>query len=182
MEIASLSDIEILTRSQKHPWMFGFLVDRYEEPLLRRSLRILHSREDAEDAVQETFLKIYKYANQFKESDRGSFKSWAYKILTNTCYTHISKKASHSCVQTFDFADLDEISGGHQYAQKESQSYVESILSRIPAKFSRILRLYFFEEKTYEEIANVECISVSATRSRIHRAKKYFKTLALTLT
>ena len=173
----TLSDSEILNKSLKWPWMFGLLVKKYQTPLLRKSLKVLHSKEDAEDAVQETFLKIYKNADKFVERENASFSSWAYKILLNACYDEIKRKKKIQ-VKTMEFADLD-IAGTTEYADTENQSFVESVLVRMPQNLSKFLKLYFLEEKSQKEIAQQEQMSLVAVRSRIHRAKKYFKNIAL---
>ena len=160
--------------------MFGMLVDKYQKAFLRKSFSILRSSEMAEDAVQETFLKIYKYAHTFSEQDNAKFSSWAYKILTNTCYDMSEEKARRqSQVTNMDFADLDTAGFTSEYAGTERVSFVRSILFRIPTNLSRILSLYFFEDKSYEEIAIAEHLSLSAVKSRLHRAKKHFKNLAI---
>lgn len=179
----ALSDVEVLKGSRSQPWMFGMLVDRYQEPFLRKGTYILRSHEAAEDAVQETFLKIYKYADRFVEQENASFQSWAYKILTNTCYSHLSRKIKdHDKVRAVDFADLD-VSGQMDNGERLDQtSFVHSVLSRLSPKLARLLSLYFFEDKSYEEIAVSEDLSLSAVRSGLHRAKKQFKDLAMKIT
>src|SRR3990167_1027444 len=105
---SSLSDARILKDSQSYPWMFGVLVDRHQEAFLRKGYHLLRSHDAAEDAVQETFLKIYKYAHKFSERSNAGFRSWAYKILTNTCYDHASRQAQDaSRMKMMDFGDLD---------------------------------------------------------------------------
>ncbi len=178
-----LTDAQILKDSQNYPWMFGMLVDRYEKAFLRRGKYILHSHEDAQDAVQETFLKIYKYANKFSEREGASFQSWAYKILTNTCYSKASRKAHESLhVKVVDSSDLDVLGSIDGLEEKENASFVTSVLSRLPERLSRLLSLYFFEDKTYEEIALMENMTLSAVRSGLHRAKKQFKNIAIEIT
>ncbi|OHA90837.1 MAG: hypothetical protein A2832_00760 [Candidatus Zambryskibacteria bacterium RIFCSPHIGHO2_01_FULL_44_22b] len=180
MEVTMLSDAEVLKNSQTSPWMFGILVDRYEEAFIRKGEYVLRSREDAEDAVQDTFLKIYKYASKFSERKNASFQSWAYKILTNTCYTHLSKKMKEIArTQMLDFAELDVVNGLDNSEEGNRSSVAQSILLRLPERLSRLLSLYFFEDKSYAEIADVEHISISAVRSGLHRAKKQFKELGV---
>lgn len=177
-----LPDIKILKDSQDYPWMFGMLVDRYQEAFLRKGLGILHSRDDAEDAVQDTFVKIYKNAHKFKKQKNASFRSWAYKILTNTCYDYASQKTLNSGrLMPMDLFDLDNSDRVEISSDKENVSFVQSVLSHLPQRLSRLLSLYFFEDKSYEEIASLEHISLSAVRSGLYRARKQFKDLALTM-
>ena len=175
-----LSDAQILKDSQSYPWMFGMLVDRYQESFLRKASYILRSRDAAEDAVQDTFLKIYKYAHKFSERKNASFSSWTYKILINTCYSHASRQAQEAGrVKVMDWGDLDAVGNTDNSPEKEQASFVQSVLSRLPRHLSRLLSLYFFEERSYEEIAALEDISLSAVRSGLHRAKKQFKNIAV---
>ncbi len=162
--------------------MFGMLVDRYQEVFLRRGFSILHSRDDAEDAVQDTFIKIYKNAHKFEEQKNANFRSWAYKILTNTCYDYASRKyVSFNRFASMDFSDLDVSGNVEFFSDKERASFVRSVLARLPQRLSRLLSLYFFEYKSYEEIAFMEHLSLSAVRSGLYRARKQFKNLALTM-
>ena len=170
--VQPLSDAEILKSSEKAPWMFGVLVDRYQEAFLRKAQYILRSRESAEDAVQDTFLKIYKYSHQFEQRRNANFNSWAYKILTNTCYTYVAKR-------TMEHADMDALGHEDYSIGNEETSLVRSVLARLPANFSHLLSLYFFEDKGYQEIADTEHVSLATVRSGLHRAKKQFKEIAL---
>ena len=182
MDLKKLSDSQVLKNSEESPWMFGVLVDRYERAFLRKSLYILRSREDAEDAVQETFIKIYKNASKFSKCRNASFRSWAYKILVNTSNTKLSRKILEGQrTQMMDFSSLDMETGVEFYTDNNSVSLVQSILSRLPQKLSRLLTLYFFEERSYEEIACIEHLSLSAVRSRLHRARKHFKAIGAKL-
>lgn len=160
--------------------MFGMLVDRYQEAFLRKASYILHSHDTAEDAVQDTFLKIYKYAHKFSEQKNASFSSWIYKILINTCYSHASRQTQEAGrVKVMDLGDLDVVRSTDNSLEKEQTSFVQSVLSRLPCNLSRLLSLYFFEEKSYKEIAVLEHLSLSAVRSGLHRAKKQFKNIAV---
>lgn len=177
-----LSDADILKTSQSYPWMFAVLVDRYEKAFLRRSRSLLSSLDDAEDAVQETFIRIYKYADKFSERDGASFKSWAYRILTNVCLTEAKRRANHQDkLRVMDSADLDVLGGTPESSGLDRASFVESVLRRLPDGPARLLRLFFFEDRTYEDIARIEEMSLSAVRSGLHRAKKQFKKIAIEL-
>jgi len=81
-----------------------------------------------------------------------------------------------------DFIDLDVIGSTDGLLDKERSSFVASVLSRLPERLSRLLSLYFFEDKTYEEIALMEDMTLSAVRSGLHRAKKQFKNIAVEIT
>ena len=170
-----LSDSKILKDSKSSPWMFGMLVDRYQEAFIRKASNILRSTESAEDAVQDTFLKIYKYSHQFQERENANFSSWAYKILTNTCYSYASKR-------TMELGDMDVHGNLDNSIGNEQISLIQSVLSRLPTKFSRLLSLHFLEGKNYQEIATIENISLGTVKSGLYRAKKQFKNVSIEVT
>jgi RNA polymerase sigma-70 factor (ECF subfamily) len=179
--VHTLSDSEILHQSGDRPWMFSMLVDRYQKAFLRRSVKMLGSSESAEDVVADTFLKIYKNAHQFSERRGASFRSWAYKILMNTCYNELARRNKARVVEAYDFADLDVIgegTSGRDFESDDRRSYVRSVLKIMPKSLSHFLELYFFEDKSQKEIALQENMSEIAVRSRIHRAKQSFKDVA----
>lgn len=169
-----MPDIKILLDSKDSPWLFGILVERYQEAFLRKASYILGSQDEAEDAVQDTFLKIYKYGERFQTRENAMFSSWAYKILTNTCYTHLAKRRSESMDLDVE-GELDRNVGNNEV------SLVHSVLERLPKNLSRLLSLRFLEGKNYEEIAVIEHTTLSAVKSGLYRAKKQFKDTALEL-
>lgn len=157
-------------------------MDRYQTLFLRKATSLLRSRDLAEDAVQETFLRIYKHAQGFAEQEGASFRSWAYRILNNTCLTIIERRSQEDQkMRRVDFTELDATGAAEIHHLSDKVSLVQSVLVRLPEKLSRLLKLYFFEEKSYEEIAQAEDISLSAVKSGLHRAKKQFKAIAVDL-
>src|SRR3990167_3562323 len=132
-----IKDEEILTASLNKPALFKILVDRYEEAFLRKALGILRSREEAEDIVQETFVKIYFNAKKFKKIDGIEFKSWAYKILMNTAisrYRKISKKRQAESTNPLDLELASErnLSTEDIVLESETKSLASELLSRLP--------------------------------------------------
>jgi RNA polymerase sigma factor (sigma-70 family) len=176
----NLSDKEILANSRENPRMFGIIVDRYQDAFLRKATGILHSRDLAEDAVQETFLKIYKYAASFKEQKGATAKSWMYRILVNTCCTlYVQKKKERGHVELVDFSETDFASPEEETPEESNRPHIDAMLAKMPDNLSRMLRLYFLEEKSQKEIAKAEGMTLEAVRTRIHRAKKFFRDISI---
>jgi RNA polymerase sigma-70 factor (ECF subfamily) len=174
-----LTDEALLERSLSHPSLFAILIDRYQDAFLRKAEGIIHSREEAEDIVQETFTKIYFNARRFKPVEGASFKSWGYKILMNTTFTHYQKLKKKGAVQL----DLDpEFYEGladpaDRSHEEQMRDYVASFLSRMPAQLARPLSLHFIDEYSQKEIAEMEGTTVSAIKTKIYRAKREFTRL-----
>ena len=176
----NLKDEEILKLSQEDPAYFSFLVDKYKEAFLRAARGITHNLEEAEDIVQETFVKIYRYAANFQKRPGIEFKSWAYRILINTSITHYQKlKKERGNTEYLDpvlynespaFAENKNVA-----LEKDMKEGVAKAIGQMPEHLGRVLKLYFFDDMSYEEIAKKENISMPALKMRIFRAKRVFK-------
>ncbi|MES2994428.1 MAG: RNA polymerase sigma factor [Patescibacteria group bacterium] len=171
------SDEEILRLSRENPDAFAILVTRYEAPFLRKARSILFTKEDAEEIVQDTFTRIYVYADRYKAQEGASFSSWAYAILTRLAFTRYQKLRKHRArTQELDPEVYERIRDESEFLEDLSvRSEVLVALSKLPEAASRVLRLQFIEGKSQEEIALLESSSVSAVKTRVHRAKKLFK-------
>ena len=175
--LADASDEEVLRLSQANPDLFSILVTRYEEAFLRKAKSILYTKEDAEEVVQDTFTRIYVYADRYQPQEGATFSSWAYAILTRLAFTRYQKMRKHRARnQELDPETYERMGEEDGFLEDLSiRSEVLMALSKIPEAASRVLRLQFIEGKSQEEIAAIEGSSVSAVKTRVHRAKKLFK-------
>ena len=176
-------DEEILTASLKKPALFKVLVDRYQEAFIRKAVGILRSQEEAEDIVQETFVKIYLNGKKFKKMDNVEFKSWAYKILVNTAisrYRKISKKWRAESLDPLDLelASEKSLSTENIVLESENKSATAELISHLPKPLARLISLYYIEDKSYKEIAAKESITIPALKMKLFRAKKMLMSLS----
>ena len=179
-----MSDEELLVASIQHPHVFTELLTRYQDAFIRKAQTILHNREDAEDAAQEAFMKIYQYAGRFEQIEGASFKSWGYKILMNTSFTKYQKlKRDRLAIAPFEmeFYEMLPDTEMEQFENQELRDYVMSVFSRMPDSMARVLRLYFLEKRPQKEIADMEGTSVGAIKTRMHRAKIEFRNILNTI-
>ena len=179
----NLKDEEILAAALKKPAYFKILVDRYQRPFLRKALDILRQQEEAEDIVQETFVKIYFNGKKFKKMKDVEFKSWAYKILVNTAisrYRKISRKRQMESTEPLDLelASERDFSTEDTVLAKEAKSITTDLISHLPKPLARLISLYYIEDKYYKEIAKQELITIPALKMRLFRAKKLLKNIA----
>lgn len=172
-----LSDEEILTRSQKEPWIYAVLLDRYQAAFLRKARSIVRNELDAEEVVQDAFTKIYMNADKFKPQEGAKFSSWAYRILMNTAFTRYQKKVKEG--QRFVNIDPEYehmVGDGIEHsALRERTDAVEQVLGRLPGHFVYVLRLHYLERWPHQAIADETGESVGTIKARIHRAKAAFK-------
>lgn len=179
----NLRDEELLKLSIHKPSCFEELVERYQSAFIRKAKTIVGNREEVHDIVQDTFTKIYLNANKFSEQNGGSFKAWGYKILCNTAFTYYQKfKKDAQYTQALDTEILENVLVGDDRETIEKAYFEKEIIvliSQLPRNLSKLLRLHYLEGVPHKEIAAQEGVSVSAIKTRIHRAKKNLKKISI---
>jgi len=178
----ALKDEEILRLTIEDPSYFSILVDRYQIPFVRKALGVVKNKEEAEDIVQETFVKIYKYADNFKKQENIEFKSWAYKILMNTSFTHYQKLKKN--IGNTEYLDPilyeDKLGENNELASlHDARKAVEKVINSMPEHLSRVLKLYYLDDKSYADICKIEKISIPTLKMRLFRAKRLFKKISV---
>lgn len=177
-----LPDDEVLKLSLDDPAHFGIIVDRYREAFMRAARSITRNHDEAEDILQEAFAKIYMNGRRFKKQPGATFKSWAYKILVNTSFTHYQKlkkqqgSVSYLDPVLYDDAIIDE-GASALAANTDNRAIVTKTLEKMPEHLGRVMKLYYLEDKSYDDIAKVESISLTTLKMRLFRAKRLFKKL-----
>ena len=176
-EREDLSDEDLLRASRHDPEQFRELVARYEAPFLRKARTILRSPEDAEEVVQDAFTRIYLYADRYEKQEGATFSSWGYMILTRLAFTRYQKLKKHGARhQELDPEQYERIPEAGTFLERLSvENEVLMALAKLPEAAARVLRLQFLEGKTQEEIADLEGSTVSAVKTRVHRAKRQLK-------
>ncbi len=175
---AVIPDEVILQSSQERPGLFGLLVDRYQAPFLRLAMRVVRDRSEAEDIVQEAFVKIYRYARKFKKGQDRKFSSWAYKIVLNTSITHYHKLRKREWPVPEDMdptADEAHFRFKEAAIDRETEEVVRRVLEMMPEELGSLLKAYYLDDKPYKAIAASENISVGALKMKLFRARKMFK-------
>ncbi len=156
---------------------FGVLVDRYEAKIRRYARKFLYNYQDQEDAVQDVFIKAYQNIQSFRTSER--FSPWIYRIAHNTFLNIIRKKSSEKVTlfdmdQLFGFS-LKDTQEEALREQKEDREILDQCLSELSLKYREILILFYFEEKTYEEISEILHIPKATVGVRLGRGRAQMK-------
>lgn len=172
-----LSDEEVLARSQKEPWIFVVLLERYQDAFLRKARGIIRNEEDAEEIVQDAFTKIYKNADKFEVREGAKFTSWAYRILMNTAFTRYQKRVKEGeRVMNLD-PEFEQLLGEKKEHSgfEERRDALERVMERMPDHFVYVLRLHYLERWSHADIAEETGETVGTIKARIHRAKAAFR-------
>lgn len=176
----SLSDEEVLRLSIRHPDTFSVLVARYEKPFYRRALSVVKVHEDAQEVVQDAFTRIYLFAGRYHLQEGARFSSWAYTILQRVAFTRYQKLKRHNSTIAPLLPEHYEAlpdTCDDAFATLTVRDEVFRVLAQLPEAAARVLRLQFLEGYTQKEIARKEGITVSAIKTRVHRAKKLLGTM-----
>ncbi len=175
--VAKLCDEEILMRSQAQPWLFVVLVDRYQEPFLRKVRGIVYDKRDVEEVVQDAFTKIYVNAHKYEPQNGAKFSSWAYRILLNTAFTRYQKLIKEN--QRFQSIDPEYEQMYGEWAEhsafEERRDGIERVLVRLPEHLAIVLRLHYLENWSQKDIAKETNEKTGTIKARIHRAKEAFR-------
>lgn len=152
---------------------FGTLVERYEGKLKRYGTKFLSDSDDIADLVQDAFIRAYQNIRSFDASLR--FSPWMYRIAHNE-FVSALRKRSRSPVTFLDFDALVahpayDDPAPREREQKEMRQMIDAGLERISAKYREALVLYYLEELSYKEIADVLQVPVSTVGIRLKRGK-----------
>lgn len=171
----AISDEELVHKvRQGDKDVFGELIDRYEAKLTRYIRRFTQQEDDLSDILQTVFIKAYMNLNSFDTS--RSFNSWIYRIAHNESVTYLKKRSN----EKVSFIDFD-IFLPHPFAKEEAdqksleremKELLETSLSKISPKYREVLVLYYFDDLSYQEIAEVLHIPSATVGIRLKRGKE----------
>ena len=171
MEIAP-SAVRDETRQHVEEQTLAALVDQYASTLYRVAFSVLRNTADAEDAVQETFLRVLRHRDSLHEV--RDQRVWLIRIVWNIVLDR--KRRAKTRPETDDIADLarvlpaDGLSAEQRTAAAQHHAHVLACVDQLPAKEREVLALSAFEELSSVEIAGVLGITESSVRSRLFRA------------
>jgi RNA polymerase sigma-70 factor (ECF subfamily) len=171
-----LTDEEIVLMVQKGDLqIFGALIERYQEKIQRYVKRFTPATE-AEDITQTVFLKAFENINSFKINLK--FSSWLYRIAHNELVNYLKKK------KTLPLFDFDVFLPHYHVSQKEMENETDKkieieqfkkCLDKLEPKYKEAVILYYFENLSYQEIANITHSPISTVGVKIKRAKEKLK-------
>lgn len=147
---------------------FGILVDRHYDRCARIAYRILGNHEDAEEAVQDAFLRAFRALSGYE--DRERFVAWVSRIVVNQCRTLRVKTDRHEAM--FSDAADPEYAARHDSAAPSTESWpdLDRALAMLPPEQREAVVLRYTDDLSYEEMARVTGAGESALKMRVQRA------------
>ena len=153
---------------------FAVLVNRYKDIVFTLALKMVKDREEAEEASQDTFIKVYKSLAKFKGESK--FSTWLYKIAYNTCLDRLKKNNRDQFVVAIDEYTVEQIESLNNtldnIEEKERKQMIQDCLLLLPGEDSFLLALYYFEEQSVKEISKIIGITANHVKIRLYRSRK----------
>jgi RNA polymerase sigma-70 factor (ECF subfamily) len=164
--IADLKD------ENKRDLAFHQLVNTYKERLYWHIRKIVLNHEDTDDILQNTFLKVWRSVDKFREE--SSLYTWLYRIATNESITFLNLKKKKNMIQLNDVSEylMDNLMSDPYFDGDEIQLKLQKAIVQLPEKQRIVFNLKYFEEMKYEDMAQVLDTSVGALKASFHHATK----------
>ncbi len=150
---------------------FRLLMQKYKQPVYWHIRRLVVAHDDAQDATQETFVRIFRSFDKFRNDE--SFRSWIFRIATNEALRLIdSRKQEQLSLEANDYEANKIMADDYvDYTHLEAVKLQKAILS-LPTKQQVVFNLRYYDELSYEEIAEVTGSTPSAAKMNFHIAKE----------
>lgn len=185
VNMAELTEKELIAKCKKHDRdAFNILVQSYQSKIINLAYGMLSNQEDAYDAAQEVFIKVYRGMENFEQ--KSSFSTWIYRITVNVCNDILRKRTrtapTVSIYQNSEDEDdrpieiKDSAPTPQEHIEMtETQQLVRDALDELSEEYKAVITLYDLEGLSYDEISAVLKCPVGTIKSRLNRARKILK-------
>lgn len=164
--------IEALLHPKTQQNAFRELVRLYQKPLYYHIRTIVLDHDDADDVLQNTFIKVYQNLSNFKGESK--LYSWMYRIATNEALNFINQKAKKNNVTLEEWQNkaVNNLESDSYYEGDEIQLKLQKAIATLPEKQQLVFKMKYFQELKYEEISEIVETSVGALKASYHLAVK----------
>ncbi len=162
-----------LKQENKKDLAFHTLVNKYQERLYWHIRKIVMNHDDADDVLQNTFVKVWKSIDKFREE--SSLYTWLYRIATNESISFINSNKRRSFMPMNDASEylVNNLESDPYFEGEEIQLKLQKAILRLPEKQRLVFNMKYFDEMKYEDMSKVLDTSVGALKaSYFHAAKK----------
>ncbi|MFH6605113.1 RNA polymerase sigma factor [Maribacter algicola] len=170
--IAEETLVNLLKQSDTQAKAFETLVDTYKERLYWHIRRIVLNHDDADDVLQNTFIKVYRNIDGFKGDSK--LYSWMYRIATNESLSFLKSKSRKLGVNNEELQErmVDNLQADVYFEGDEIQLKLQKAISILPEKQKLVFNMRYYEELKYEEIAEILQLTVGGLKASYHLAIK----------
>lgn len=179
----ALEDFRLIDMAvqQKDQQAYGELMKRYKRPVYHMILKMVRNVDDAEDLTIEAFAKAFKNLARFKKD--YTFSTWLFRIATNNAIDFIRKKKLETLSLDTSFKDDDggtisidvedkNLTPQEEAIKNQKIKLVRVFVDKLPPKYQRLVKLRYFDELSYEEIAKELDAPLGTIKAQLHRARE----------
>jgi RNA polymerase sigma-70 factor (ECF subfamily) len=162
---------------------FAEIVDLYKDKIFHLAYRMLNNRHEAEDVVQETFLRVFKNLDRYDPNQK--FSTWIYRIGTNLCIDRLRKRKPTYSLD----ADMNDQEGLDGYSlipsvdqtpesellMSVTKQLVYNAIDSLPSKYKSVMILRYLQELSLQEISDVLGMPVTTIKTRVHRGREFLR-------
>jgi RNA polymerase sigma-70 factor (ECF subfamily) len=164
---------------------FADLVELYKDKMYHLAYRMLSNRQEAEDVVQETFLRVFRNLSRYDETMK--FSTWIYRICTNVSIDRLRKRKT--MIYSLDADVASEGEGNALYAMlaseeltpeghavlSDTQRSIRKAMDALPSKYKSVVILKYLHDMSLQEIGDVLGMPVTTVKTRVHRGREFLR-------
>jgi RNA polymerase sigma-70 factor, ECF subfamily len=170
-------DEEIRAHLDHEQWTeaFDLLLRQYQIKVFHLAFSMLDNREQAEDAAQEIFIRIWRALPGYR--GQASVSTWIYSIARNACLTALKSAGARRTVSLEDpgtraAAERKAGPNSQTAAERRHTPDLQRLVAELPEKQRQVVALFYMEEKSYEEVSRLLAMPVGTVKTHLHRARK----------
>jgi len=163
---------------------FADLVDLYKDKIYHLAFRMLGNRQEAEDVVQETFLRVFRSFDRYDESQK--FSTWIYRIGTNLSIDRLRKRKTTYSLDADVSGDGEGTDWHSMLASEEptpegsvllseTQTRIREAIETLPKKYKSVVVLKYLHDMSLQEIGDVLDMPVTTVKTRVHRGREFLR-------
>jgi RNA polymerase sigma-70 factor (ECF subfamily) len=152
---------------------FSELARRHELSVYNLSLRFMRNPSLAEDMAQEAFLKAYQKIGKFRRESQ--FSTWLYRIACNVCLSELQKRKRRGELSLAYRPEPSDPSVAASLPQAEEAELIRKCVAKLPRRYAEAITLFYLQECSYEEVAEIMEIPIGTLKTWLHRARKQLR-------
>ncbi|GIP19166.1 ECF RNA polymerase sigma factor SigW [Paenibacillus montaniterrae] len=162
---------------------FAELVELYQEKLYHMAYRMLNNRQEAEDVVQETFLRVFNNLERYNDSMK--FSTWIYRIATNLCIDRLRKRkpiysldaesTEYEGLDGYSMIPSDDRTPESELLLSETQRIIHQAIDTLPPKYKTVMILRYIHELSLQEVGDILDMPVTTIKTRVHRGREFLR-------
>lgn len=162
---------------------FAEIVSNYKDKLFHLAFRMTGNRQEAEDVVQDTFLRVFKNLDRYDENQK--FSTWIYRIATNLCIDRLRKRrqvfsldaesSDHEGLDGYAMLPSDDRTPESELLLSETQRLLHQAMDTLPVKYKSVMVLRYIQDLSLQEISDVLDLPVTTVKTRVHRGREFLR-------